>query len=912
MGREQRPHAERELPPGGERQPERASYRTLVEELRDTLGIAAAVSADADPLLGPLWVSVAPEGVEPPEQGWKLHVSATAWSAEDVLRRVVPVLLRERVPFKVAASADVLEALNSGIAGLDQVGKFVAVYPATDEQAVRLAVGLDEATRGLGGPAVPGERSLGPDSLVHYRYGAFAGRMVQSPWGEITPVIRAPDGTLVPDRRHGGSPDWAVDPFVEAGVAEQLDDRLMQVVGKRFLLLAPLHRSPRGMVYAGSDLESLTQCIVKRAPRRALVAEGSDARDFLRHEADVLRRLADARFPEFLGVVEHDGDLYLGMELVEGEPLAYRVGKALREGRVVAPAQAVAWGRELAATLGTIHARGLVYRDLKPLNVIVAPDGHLRMIDFDFAWEAGRANAPGMGSRGYCSPQQARAEPPSVTDDVYALGALLYSVVTGAEPSLAPDPFDLLARPVELLNPSVGTPLARVIACCLDPDPARRYQSMAQVDDALAAIGDAAEAAPHAFGSGAALADDDRRRYAELARGLADTLAVDAGQLARAHELAGADAPLVYRDVGIGTAGLVLALSEVVDVFGDTRHREALEVVARALVHALPPDGEPVSGLYVGEAGIVAALLRAGQVLGDAALVSEAAGRGRKAAQLRDASSDLFNGTAGRLRVHLWLFDTTGDEAHLADALAAGERLLARAEPAGGDGLSWSSTLPDGEVVAYLGYAHGAAGIGDALLDLFEVTGETRFRDAARAASRWIAPLGAPTLADGTGLDWPDVEAGELGGPLWCHGAAGIGRFFLHAARHALLEDAEQLARRAARTAARGGRHIGPTQCHGLAGSIEFLLDVAHATGDARFLHEARELAMLLEAFVLDRGGRVVVPGDAPTIVRPAYTTGYAGTAVCLLRLADPERRPHQLSAAGFRFRELEREPLMR
>src|SRR5688572_19024503 len=81
--------------------------------------------------------------------GWTLHLSAGLSSAEDVLRRSLPVLLAESAAFKLAASPDALAALNEGHGAYSQVGKFLTVYPNDDAQAVRLALALDEATRGL-------------------------------------------------------------------------------------------------------------------------------------------------------------------------------------------------------------------------------------------------------------------------------------------------------------------------------------------------------------------------------------------------------------------------------------------------------------------------------------------------------------------------------------------------------------------------------------------------------------------------------------------------------------------------------------------------------------------------------------------------------------------------------------------
>ena len=86
------------------------------------------------------------------------------------------------------------------------------------------------------------------------------------------------------------------------------------------------------------------------------------------------------------------------------------------------------------------------------------------------------------------SPQQYAGEPASVADDVYGLGAILCFAATGAEPSWAPDAFSLLDRPLELMNPAICPPLTRVIARCLNSDPAKRFPSMAALETTLAAI----------------------------------------------------------------------------------------------------------------------------------------------------------------------------------------------------------------------------------------------------------------------------------------------------------------------------------------------------------------------------------------------------------------------------------------
>jgi hypothetical protein len=853
-------------------------------------------------------VRVCNNRVEIPEQGWKLHVSADVESAQAVLRRALPVLLAEDAGFKVVSSIPQLALLNHGMAGLSQVGKFITVYPKDDAQAVRMAVALNEATRGLRGPVVPSDRPLAPGSLVHYRYGGFGPKFIQAPSGEIQSAIAAPSGELVPDLRlevyH--APDWVVDPFVAAGVATE-PEAPSDVLGRRYLITDTLYRSPKGAVYEALDMEDLRRCVLKQRRR--------DAIDYLRNEANVLARLApDPRFPEVFGLIEQeDGDLILAMEEAKGETLEQRMDGLAGQGRHVPGKQVIAWGRELAAMLGKIHEEGFVYRDLKTENVIIAPDGRLRLLDFELACELG-AEEPlrGMGTRGYFSPQRAAGESPAVTDDVYGLGALLYVALTHAPPPMAPHPFALLERPIGLLNPAAGPALVEVISRCLDPDPAARFPSMAALDAALVRVGSGASVTPAPFGGEPASESEaqSRRRYRELAKRLGDTLCKEArrppderGLMWMSKSLDAGGMPL--RDLDVGGAGTVLALAELIGELDEPQHRSVLVEGARWLKGAPRLEGQPLPGLYVGEAGIGAALLRAGQVLSDGELIDIVAERGRWISSLPYASPDLFNGTAGRLRFHLLLWDETNDPEHLRHAIEAGEFLLESAEDAGDGGLYWKTPPGYGgpSAITYLGYAHGAAGIADTLLDLFEATEDERYLSASRGAGRWLARLAIPVLDDDGGLDWPAVEGEPPFGAAWCHGAAGVGRFFLHSAQLDALPEAAAIAARAARTVARGVRSQSPIQCHGLAGNIEFLLDMFQSTGDRAYLAEARSLARLLEAFGREKDGVLVWPSDPPDVFTPDYMIGYAGVAVCLLRLGDPEELPHQLSRPGFRRR---------
>ncbi|HVB71923.1 MAG TPA: class IV lanthionine synthetase LanL [Ktedonobacteraceae bacterium] len=871
------------------------------------------IEQSSDPLKQ--WLQFHTDPASLPQQGWKLHVSASASSARAVLRGVLPILFARSVAFKMAVSLKRLKFLNQGGAGRSQIGKFITVYPRNDEEALDLAALLDEATNGLSGPCIPSDHALRSGSLVYYRYGGFSNQLViQSNIGLILPAIRTPENEILSDLRHVPyqAPPWVVDPFINAGIATE-PPPFKRLLGNRYLVVAILSTSMNSTIYLGSDLEAARTCVIKGPSFAQRNNSNKPARQKIYHEAQILRLLApDRRFPALFDVLEQDGSLFLIMEDIEGETLDVHTGKRAARGQHIPFDRIIVWSRELTEMLETIHARGLVYTDLKPSNVIIDGDGNLHLIDFELAHKQGDEDPMwrGCGTRGYMSPQQQGGQPITVRDDIYSFGALLYSLVTGAEPSYAPHPLTLLERPVESLNPQAVEALRGIIVRCLDRNPEARYPSMNALNAALTSI----SVRPLSVSPGSDPAqeayEEAEVHYRELAKRLLDTLCAQARQPARSEGLAWKSAhPISYgfisRDINTGNSGTLLALAELAAEFTGSHEREILEAGTRWLCAALTKNPQPLPGLYVGESGVGAALLRAGQILHDDSLISIAAQRGRQVGSFPYGSPDLFNGTAGRLRFHLLLWDETREQEHLLSAINCGQRLLATATRQDNREVSW--TIPAGydslSEHTYAGYAHGAAGIADALLDLFEITEDERLLPAIRGTGSWLQRLAIPALDDESGLSWPMTEGGPASQAFWCHGSAGIGQFFLHAARVGVIPSAMDIAARAARVVARGTRSVGPTQCHGLAGNIEFLLDIYQATADRSYLAETRALALLLEAFSQERDGYLVFSSEFPDTFTPDYMVGYAGIALCLLRLSAPDRLPHQLSRSGFRYR---------
>ena len=880
------PHTEKHVAGQGGNREDLSFAEVIIAFLRHS-ELSDAWRVDAPTAAGGPWVVVRPAGCVLPEQGWKLHVTSSASLARETLERILPVLCAAPAAFKVVATRRHLIDQQEGRSGTSQIGKFVTVYPAGDAQAVRLATALDDATRGLHGPAVPSDRALSKGSLVSYRYGGFGALQMRNALGEVVPAIRSNTGALVPDRRFPSyvQPDWVPDPFLAAGVAVLPEPDAL--LGARYLVLGPIADSARSSVSLAFDLQAARRCAIKCVPA------ASESAVRLRRDWNALKHLTpDPRIPEPYDLFEAAGDLCLAMEDIAGLTIERYMADLRARSALPDAGTIIRWGHELAALLELIHRGGLIYRDLKSTNVLVTEAGALRLVDFELT-SAGSADAAlhdvlGRGTTGYMSPQQAAGDAPTVADDVYSLGALLFLIATGAEPSRAPDPARLLDRPVALLNPDLGPALEAIIGGCLAPEPARSPSASA-----------VAQALHHAAGSDGAAGSrvPTAGQDAVTPQRLRDLAHKTGNALCDAAERDGAfggwlterrgDAALVSPDLNVGASGAIVALCALVRESDDPRHRALLRQAASWLAeHPLRTD-PPLAGFFAGEAGVAFALLQAAQTLGDHTLLAAARARSRWVAASPFTTPDMFHGVAGRVHGHLQFWRATGDPAQLVFAVAAGDHLLRVAEPVEGGGFCWR--IPDGfeslSQVPWLGYAHGAAGIGDALLELASATGATRYLAAAEGAARWLVSLQQPALADGSGLNWPPRRGAPAPMAFWCHGAAGVGRFLLHLGLVSPAMATLPLAVKAGRTAAHGARWAGPTQCHGLAGNIEFLLDLYAATDDVAFRDDAWALARLLVAFATEHGDAVIWFTDSPQF-NPGYTVGWGGLVLCLLRLA--------------------------
>jgi hypothetical protein len=413
-----------------------------------------------------------------PEQGWKLHVPATVLTAGRVLQTVAPLLRRRGVLYKAPASLGELDKLNCGLFyGYSQVGKFLTVYPRTNEEALLLAEGLYQLTRRLTAPAVPFDMKYRADGCVYYRYGAFKVLEVEDLNGESTYAIRDPEGNLVPDIRDSPTmPDWASDPFL-CGREREAHDTAVTPLRTTFKAFRALAQRGKGGVYQALDL-SVTPprlCILKEGRRNGEVSwDGRDGFWRVRHEGRVLGALLDAgvNVPRVYASFMAEENYYIAVEFIEGESLDHWLSRRRRR---LAVAAALKCAAELARLVARVHAAGWVWRDCKPGNVVITKSGELRPLDFEGACPVDSPDPLPWGTPAYSPPEgndmfrgQSR-----LPEDLYTLGATIYLLLAGRPPdSVSPLPLEKMRR-------NVPEDARRVVAELLDPDPRRRLDALA-------------------------------------------------------------------------------------------------------------------------------------------------------------------------------------------------------------------------------------------------------------------------------------------------------------------------------------------------------------------------------------------------------------------------------------------------
>lgn len=281
------------------------------------------------------------------------------------------------------------------------------------------------------------------------------------------------------------------------------------VVADRFRLMGALGKGSMGEVYRAEDLhadaDSADRVVAVKlllssryGPITESLSESTAGRRFAR-EVQIMRRLAHPNLPRTVdGGVDGSGRPYLAMEFLDGRQLA----DLIDEHPQVPASWAAALGAQVASGLAAAHADGVIHRDLKPANVMVVPGGLVKVLDFGLGQivddaDGDRVTSSGVtvGTARYMAPEQFRSSRVTQAADLYALGCVLFELLTGVPPFHSESPFELGEKhrteqppPVSALRRDVPRDLELLVDRLLRKEPADRPESAAVVRDALARL----------------------------------------------------------------------------------------------------------------------------------------------------------------------------------------------------------------------------------------------------------------------------------------------------------------------------------------------------------------------------------------------------------------------------------------
>ncbi len=257
-------------------------------------------------------------------------------------------------------------------------------------------------------------------------------------------------------------------------------------------VLGPLGRGGMGVVYLARQTK-LGRLVALKMIRAGQLASAEEVQRF-HQEAEAAARLDHPGIVPIFEVGEHGGHHYFSMGYVEGGSVAARAKDA-----PLAPRAAAELVREVAQAVAYAHARGVIHRDLKPANILLDAAGRPRVSDFGLAKQVQRdsgmtATGQVLGTPSYMPPEQAagRHDATAPAADLYALGAILYRLLTGRPPFQAASVMETLQQvlerepvPPRQLNAAVPRDLETICLKCLQKDPARRYASAEALADDL-------------------------------------------------------------------------------------------------------------------------------------------------------------------------------------------------------------------------------------------------------------------------------------------------------------------------------------------------------------------------------------------------------------------------------------------
>ncbi|MCM3668151.1 protein kinase [Mesobacillus maritimus] len=250
------------------------------------------------------------------------------------------------------------------------------------------------------------------------------------------------------------------------------------VIDDRYEILKEIGRGGMSIVYLAMD-NRLNKSLVVKDIRKRQHSNNELLINSLIVEANMLKKLDHGALPKIYDIIDSEGDIYVVMDYIEGESLKER----LKRDQKIPAEEVIEWAKQLAAVLDYLHTRKpypIIYRDMKPDNIMLTPEGKIKLIDFGIAREFKSENVTdttNLGTKSYAAPEQLSGIQTDARTDIYSLGVTLYHLVTGK--SINEPPFEL--KPIRHWDSTLPEGLEHIIVKATQAEPNNRYQTSAEL-----------------------------------------------------------------------------------------------------------------------------------------------------------------------------------------------------------------------------------------------------------------------------------------------------------------------------------------------------------------------------------------------------------------------------------------------
>ncbi|WP_130855571.1 lanthionine synthetase LanC family protein [Olivibacter jilunii] len=414
-----------------------------------------------------------PKGI----QGWIIHLSAVISQVPYLIDAILPELIRIQVPFKIPLNKEIAENILFGKFGYRNLAKIVCIYPHDSQQLLKLIQFLLEKTKDFKGPLIPTDFQLG--GIVFVRFGSTNPIIKIDGDGVVKKYFYTVDGKLIEDnypvpfKLYDGL-EWPFSSITAYKVIPNSDNRK-----SRIKVLRSIVEDFKGSVHLISYKVGLfrkIKCILKEG-RYCMYSDdyGRDIQDRLRWQFELHKALENIiPIPKALDFFISNKDASLIIEYIDGEILDKKI-VSIYDGRIWADLSVdkkiIIFGFlfQIIDMVFKIHHHGFVHRDITPNNFIVGESGKVYMIDLELMYSI-NGNMPRppfiLGTKGFMSPEQRRAEIPTTKEDIFAIGALMIVLFTCLLPTTlnSGSEIDLKNRLMVLIG---NEELVCLICCCL-------------------------------------------------------------------------------------------------------------------------------------------------------------------------------------------------------------------------------------------------------------------------------------------------------------------------------------------------------------------------------------------------------------------------------------------------------------